>query len=398
MSKKILILGASRYYSKSIEAARLAGYYVIAVDRNEQSEGFSAADAFAVCDIIDREGILKVAQSYGIDGIVPVNDYGVPTAAFVASKLGLPGISEQSALWATSKIEMRKRWSETGVPCPQFRIATTVEEIKNAVEQVGLPCILKPGNGIGGASRGVVVVRNMSELERAISFSQQFYNDKTTLVETFVDAEYEHSAEVIIHSGVPHVIAISDKIKTPLPYRVDKNVLYPTALSGERLKELKHQICRAVLALDIHVGAAHVEAATTKEGCILFELGARCGGGGTPEPIVHFSTGINEFVETVRVLVGDPPENLVPSRDFGCNYHFITPPPGRVKTIEGLEAAKSLVGVLDAELFMKPGDEIPFVTVGGQRAGFIITGAPSREEAYAVGCKAEALIEFAYEN
>ncbi len=395
--KSIIILGASRYYLRSIEAAREAGYYVIALDRNPESEGFAAADKSYPCDIADKEGVLKIAQDHNVSGIIPINDVGVPVASYVASKLELPGISEQTMIWATNKEEMRKRWIEKGVPCPRVTLAKEREEFYKGAAYTGYPCILKPAYGLGGASRGVIVVNKEDELEDAIIFTQSFYEDKTTLVESYIVAEYEHSAEVLIHKGEPHVIAVSDKVKTPLPYRVDKNVLYPTVVNGQRLEYLKQVIVDAVKALGIEHGAAHVELATTKDGFCLFELGARCGGGGTPEPIVTYATGVQEFVETVRILAGDEPECLTPKYNRGCNYHFITPAPGVVKRVSGLDEVSALEGVLDFELYKKVGDTIEPVTVGTQRSGFIITGAETREEAYKLGVQAEEMIQIEYQ-
>lgn len=117
--KKIIILGASRYYAKSIEAAQKAGYYIIAIDRDTDAYSFRISDQHEVCDIVDKRGVLKLAQKHKVSGIIPINDYGVPTAAFVAQKLGLPGISPQSALWATNKELMRKKWMENGINCPK---------------------------------------------------------------------------------------------------------------------------------------------------------------------------------------------------------------------------------------------------------------------------------------
>lgn len=395
--KKIIILGASRYYSRSIEAARKANYYVIALDRNPTAEGFKAADESHACDIADKDGVLKIAIENNVAGIIPLNDVGVPVASYVAEKLGLPGLTEQSVIWATNKEEMRKRWIEKNIPCPKVYVATEQDEFYKGVEYVGYPCILKPAHGLGGASRGVIVVKEAAELDDAIIFAQSFYDDKTTLIETFIDAEYEHSAEVLIYNSTPYVIAVSDKIKTPLPFRVDKNVLYPTLVTGKRLEDLKKVICDSVVALGIDNGAAHVELATTKDGFVLFELGARCGGGGTPEPIVHFSTGINEFVEMVRILAGDAPQQLTPIYNRGCNYHFLTPKPGKVKSIEGIETINALSGVLDFECFKKPGDDIVPVTVGTERSGFIITAAKTREEAYNIGVLAENLLQIEYQ-
>ena len=395
--KRVLILGASRYYSRSINAARNAGYYVIAADRNPVAEGFAAADLGVTCDIVDRDAVLSIARQQLIDAIVPVNDYGVPTAAYVAARLGIPGISEGAALLATDKQAMRERWSSTGVPCPTVAVATTPSDFERAIEKVGYPCILKPAHGIGGASRGVVVVEKPSQLRDAISFSQSFYPDKTTLVESFVESDIEHSAEVIIDQGKPHVIAISDKVKTALPYRVDKSVVYPTCVGPAQRELLIGAIESSVRALGLKVGAAHVELATTKNGPVLFELGARCGGGGTPEPIVHFSTGVDEFVETVRTLAGDKPGNLVPTRDNGCVYQFLTPAPGQIKSVSGVEEVRGREGILDVEVFVRPGEVIQPVTIGTQRAGFLIAGAPSRELAITLAHEAEAAITFQYD-
>lgn len=394
--KKILILGAARYYLRSIESAKKAGYYVIAIDRSPGSEGFKCADEGIVCDIVDKTAVLKIADEKKIDGIIPINDFGVPTAAHVSEKLDLPGISRDTALLCTNKEEMRKKWQKDGVPCPVFAFAEKKEEFLKAVEKTGLPCVFKPAHGVGGGSRGVIVVREKREIEGAIRFSQSFYEDKRTVVESFIDAEHEHSAEVIAHDGKINVIAVSDRIKGSTVFTFAKNVLYPTAVSGERLQILKEQIKSAVKSLGINIGAAHVELATTRNGFVLFELGARCGGGGTPEPIVPFATGVEEFIETVRVLTGDKPVNLRPVRNFGCNYHFLTPKPGILKKIKGLDEVRGMEGVLDADVFIKPGGEIKEIRTGPDVPGFVITGAKTRNEAYDIGLKAESKIIFEY--
>lgn len=396
MKKKILILGASPYCIKSISAAKNAGYYVIATDKNPLSEGFASADLGIACDIVDKEAILDVARQYDINAIVPINDYGVPTAAFVAEKMGLLGISQHTALLATNKEEMRKEWVKKNIPCPLFAVVETREEFYEAISNIGLPCIFKPAHGIGGGSRGVIVVQNEKDIEQAIEFTQGFYEDHKTLVESFIQSEIEHSAEVLIVDGIPHVIAISDKVKTPLPYRVDKNVLYPTVHTGEKLEVLKQQVKDAVIALGIDIGAAHVELATTKEGFVLFELGARCGGGGTPEPIVPFATGIDEFIEVVRILAGDKPHNVTPLYNKGCNYHFLTPKAGYIESITGIDEVRAMQDILDVEIFASSGEQIVATTVGPQRAGFIIAGADTREEAYELGKLAEKRIVFKY--
>lgn len=395
-NKVVIILGASRYYSKCIELIRNEGYYVIALDKNPISVGFQFANEGIVCDISDKEAVLSIATKANASAIVPLNDIGVPVASFVSNRLGLIGIDENVAELVTNKEKMRSEWIRRGIPCPKVFIAVTYDDFVEGINYVGLPCIFKPAHGFGGASRGVIVVHDISELDDAIRFTQSFYDDKTTLVETFIDSIHEHSAEVLIVDGEPHVIAISDKVKTDLPYRVDKNVLYPSNINPSRLDQLKETIKQSVIALGINCGAAHVELATTKDGFILFELGARCGGGGTAEPIVSYVTGIPIFLELVRSLCGDQVGNLKAKFNRGCNYHFLLPKPGIIASISGTEILKNLDYVLDFEFFKVPGEEIKQVTVGVERSGFIITKGIDQLSAYAAGIQAENLLKIEY--
>ena len=71
---------------------------------------------------------------------------------------------------------------------------------------------------------------------------------------------------------------------------------------------------RAVSSLGLTQGVAHVEFGFTDEGPVLFELGARCGGGHTPQ-IAHHVSGVNEFIEACRMACGLPPDQFEPSGD-----------------------------------------------------------------------------------
>lgn len=396
-TKKVLILGASRYYSRCIEGVRDAGYHVIAVDRDGTSDGFRYANEHVMCDIVDKEGILDIARKYQVSAVVPTNDYAVPTAGYVVDKMGLCGNSSETAKLATDKEAMRRRWIEKHIPCPRIALAENESEFRLALREVGLPCILKPAHGIGGASRGVIVIEKEDNLLNAISFSQQFYSNKKTLVESFVKTQLEHSAEVLVLDGNAHVIAVGDKIKMPLPYRVDKAVLYPSSITGKKLAELKQIVVDSVIALGITNGAAHVELASTSDGFVLFELGARCGGGGTANPIVKYSTGIDLFTEFVRILARDKPIQLEPKRSLGCCYYFITPPAGKVKFVTGTDRVSSSEGVLDFDIFISTGSVVSDVRIGTQRSGFIISTGETSNQALDRAIDAEKKLKITYD-
>ncbi|MDY6901634.1 MAG: hypothetical protein SWZ49_26675, partial [Cyanobacteriota bacterium] len=72
MKKRIMLLGASRYYIRSIIAARELGCEVIVVDRNDNADGFRFADHYEVVDISDIQACSRVAKKSWLCLSLPV--------------------------------------------------------------------------------------------------------------------------------------------------------------------------------------------------------------------------------------------------------------------------------------------------------------------------------------
>lgn len=388
----ILVLGASRYYVESIKIAKKSGYKVYVVDRVENSPGFMYADQSEVCDIRDIDKLEFLCRKWCIDAVIPLNDYGVLTAAEVSLKLGLRGLSLDAARAATSKAMMRKIWKSEGLPSPKYEVHRNSARIREAIIRLGFPSILKPAHGVGGGSRGVVVVRSESEIEAAIQISQSYYDDKSTIIEEFVDGNSEHSCEVILDNGLPRLIIVGDKEKSPLPFRVDRSVIYPTSLMPDQLKIVEDVVCRAVISLGVNVGAAHVEFAMTGNGPVLFELGARCGGGATPSLITPFVSGVDLFIQQIRSLLGETLNISHRSKSRGCVYRFLFFEPGRVKSVDNWDLVTCDSQVLDCELFLEPNDQIVEVRAGIDRSGYIVVAGSNRADALQKACELENLI------
>lgn len=394
MKPRVLLLGASRYYVRSILAARDLGCETLVMDRNPDSPGLQVCDVAIPVDFGNVDAALAAVRDLKLDAVVPLNDFGVPTAAAVAERFGLAGISRDAARNATSKARMRQCWEAAGAPSVRFRVVRTLDEAVAAALDLGTwPLILKPADSRGGGSRGVSRVDRPEDIPTALSFAQQHYDDPAVVIEEFVDG-LEHSVETLTWQGHTHVIAVSDKVKTPLPYRVDKSVNYPTRLTGEALERIRGACEWAVRSLGIDIGAAHVELATTASGPVLFELGARCGGGGTPDPIVPHVTGVNVLHEVIRLALGRPPIRMEPVSHRGCVYRFLTPSPGLLQSVAGLAEVRCWPGILDADVLVTPGETIRPVRSGGDRAGFVIAAGDTREEAEALADRAEHEIKF----
>jgi biotin carboxylase len=372
------------------------GCFVIATDRNSNAIGLTAADIGEAVDITDVNGILAISTRHRIDGVLAINDYGVKTAAAVAELLALPGLPTDVARTATNKRLMREAWKGQAFNV-RYSAVTTFAEARQAAREIGFPVILKPANSEGGGSRGVSRVGSLDDLPSALSFAQEFYPDKQVIVEQCLIG-LEHSLEMVMTRGKAHAIMISDKVKTSPPYRVDKSVVYPTNYGSGMRTQLAHAAAEATRLIGVEDGVVHVELCSTPEGVYVFDFGARCGGGGTPDPIAEWVSGVNELKEAIRLALGEAPCLNFSDTERGCVYRFLTPQPGQLGSVEGVESLRAWPGILDAGVLVEPGQTIRPVRTGADRAGFLIAGAVTRSEALELADRAEQQIKFVLDS
>jgi len=379
--KRILILGGGRYNVPSIRAAQKAGFLTFVADRNAEAPGLRIADhAFAI-DVNDLDSLVDaVKENKGVDGVVAMAEAGVRAAAQISARLGLPSISENAAENATSKALMRRLWRQIGTYSPEFRIATTLNEAEYAAAELApFPLMFKPDRSFGG-SRGVTRIERSEEVSAAFAAAKAgAIGNSDVVVERCVEGT-EHSCEVLIWKGKSSLLCVGQKIKSTPPYRVDVSVQYPAQLTLTQLKIVADMCQRAVTALGLTQGLAHIEFGYSAGGPVLFELGARAGGGHTPE-IAHHVSAVNEFVEACRMACGIPPIQIAPMGHRGADYRFLIFPPGVVESVKMAPYLTDDPAVLDVGLTVRPGDTIRPLQSTSDRAGFVVTIADTREEA-----------------
>jgi biotin carboxylase len=144
---------------------------------------------------------------------------------------------------------------------------------------------------------------------------------------------------------------------------------------------------RGVRALGLDWCAAHAEVRLSSRGPFLMEIGARLGGDFITTELVPRSTGVDMVAAAIRLALGETPD-LTPRREpRGAAIRYLTPNPGKVVALQGLEAARRMPGVEILEVPVKPGDTVPPLTSSLTRVGHVI--AEGRDAAEAVA-RAEA--------
>ena len=93
MPKKLLLLGGSAQQVIAIKTAKRLGCETILCDYLPDNPGRCEADRFYLVSTTDEQAVLEVARREQVDGVLAyASDPAAPTAAYVAEKLGLPGL------------------------------------------------------------------------------------------------------------------------------------------------------------------------------------------------------------------------------------------------------------------------------------------------------------------
>jgi len=247
--KTIHILGGGQWQLPTIRLAKSLGYRTLVTDIYSERPGYALADEYAVVDIADREGTLKVAEERQIDGIVcDTTDVGVPTMAYVAEKMGLAGIGYESALNFTNKHRMRCITAPAGVPNPCFRLARSAQAARAAAVDIGFPAVIKPLDN--QSSRGVHIVRFPEEAEAAYADAARFTRADAVLVEGFLDG-VEVTVESFVIDGEVMVLGISDKDHFAHRPEVACRLTYPADFPAAILERIREVNRRAIKALGL---------------------------------------------------------------------------------------------------------------------------------------------------
>lgn len=388
--KKLLIIGASILQLPAIKKAKELGHYVAVADFNPNAIGIPYADKYYNASTIDIEAICRVAEDFKPDGIMTLaTDMPMRSIAAATSRLGLPGISMETAIKSTDKGEMIKAFKEHNVESPWFYIIEKDEQLQKVMSQIEYPCILKPTDNAG--SRGVMLVNSEAELREAYQYSVSQSRGGMVILEEYMTGP-EVSVEVMVVDGEPHVLQVTDKLTTGAPYFVEMGHNQPSMLPMEDVERIKDLACRAVKSVGINCGPSHVEIKLTPSGPKMVELGARMGGDCITTHLVPLSTGVDMVKATIDMALGITP-NVTPTLQKGSAIRFFDAPCGIISVIEGTEEAKNIEGVQEISFTKNVGDEVTEIHSSIDRSGFVIAQCDSANEAIEVCEKIMNLIE-----
>lgn len=376
--KRVLIIGASVLQLPAIRKAKELGYYVGVADYNPNAVGVSEADEYFNVSTIDIDGVVNIARKFKPDGIMTLaTDMPMRAVAKACAVCGLPGISFDTAIKATDKGEMIKAFEKAGVEHPWYYIVPNLDTLRSIIDKITYPCIMKPTDNAG--SRGVVLCHNGAEIVKEYKYSCRESRGGVVIVEEYLQGP-EFSVEVMVIDGEPYVLQITDKLTTGAPHFVEMGHSQPTSQPENEQKRIKDLACRAVKAIGIDIGPAHVEIILTKNGPKMVELGARMGGDCITTHLVPLSTGIDMVGCTIKLACGERID-IEPKIQMGAAIRYFDVCNGTIKAINGVEDTRRIPGIKEVSIVHQVGDVIGDIGSSTDRIGFVIAQAENADKA-----------------
>lgn len=191
---KVMTLGSGELGKEVIIALQRLGVEVIAVDRYPNAPGHQVAHHAEVVDMTNREALRTVIERHRPDVIVPeIEAIATDLLAEIEGRDGLRVTPTARAAQLTMNREgIRRLAAETlGLPTSSYRFADSLEQLREGVKAVGLPCVVKPVMSSSG--KGQSLLRTEGDVQAAWDKAQTAGRTGAgrVIVEGWVDFEYE---------------------------------------------------------------------------------------------------------------------------------------------------------------------------------------------------------------
>ena len=200
---KVLMLGSGELGKEVVIEMQRFGVEVIAVDRYENAPAMQVAHRSYTINMLDAAALRKVIEAEKPDYIVPEIEAIATPELLKLEKEGYHVIPTARATFLTMNREGIRLLAaeELGLPTSKYRFASTEEEYKQAVREVGIPCVVKPVMSSSGHGQSVVKTEADIKTSWEIAQSGGRAGAGKVIVEGFVDFDYEITLLTVRHVG-----------------------------------------------------------------------------------------------------------------------------------------------------------------------------------------------------
>jgi phosphoribosylglycinamide formyltransferase 2 len=199
---RVLLLGAGELGKEVIIALQRLGVEVIAADRYANAPGQQVAHRAHVLNMADPAALRALIEEVRPHIVVPEIE-AIATATLV--EIEREGLAQVIPTARAAQLTMNREGirrlaaEELGLPTSPYRFADSLDELKAAVEVIGLPCVIKPVMSSSG--KGQSKVDRPDELPAAWDYAQSDARVGLgrVIVEGFIKFDYEITQLTVRH-------------------------------------------------------------------------------------------------------------------------------------------------------------------------------------------------------
>ena len=375
--RKALLLGSGELGKEvAIELQRL-GVEVVACDKYANAPAMQIAHRSYVFNMLDGDRLREVVELEKPDHIIPeIEAIATPTLVEL-EKEGYNVTPTARAAFLTMNREGIRRLAaeELGLTTSPYRFASTEEEFRRAIDEIGLPVVVKPVMSSSG--HGQSTIRKAEDIDAAWKEAQEGGRAGAgrVIVEGFVDFDYEITLLTVRSVAGTVFCAPVGHIQVNGDYRYSWQ---PQPMSTEALAEAQ-RVAKAITDALGGYGIFGVELFVKGDKVIFSEVSPRPHDTGM---VTVISQDMSEFALHARALLGLP----VPEP------RFYGPSASRAIVVEG-DSSEVVFDNLE-NVLCEPGVQIRIFgkpeVKGHRRMGVILASDDSVEAARA---KAERAYE-----
>ena len=323
--KSVVVLGSGAYRIGSsvefdwcsvnaIETARKLGYKSIMINYNPETVStdydmcdrlyFDELSLERVLDVIDLEEPKGVIVSVG--GQIPNN------LAMKLHRRGVPvlGTSPINIDRAENRDKFSAMLDKLGIDQPAWRALTSFDDIKEFVDKVGFPVLVRPSYVLSGAAMNVC--HSSEELERFLKMATEVSKEYPVVVSQFMQDTKEIEFDAVADKGQIVEYAISEHVEYAGVHSGDATMVFPAQnIYFSTIRQIKKTACKIAEELNIS-GPFNIQFLAKNRETKVIECNLRAS---RSFPFVSKILKRN-FIETATKIMLDTPYNKPDKSEF----------------------------------------------------------------------------------
>ena len=383
MTKKILLLGSGELGKEFVIAAQRLGQYVIACDAYANAPAMQVADECEVFSMLDGDALDAAVAKHRPDIIVPEIEAIRTERLYHFEEEGIQVVPSAKAVNYTMNRKAIRDLAakELGLKTAKYFYAKSLEELREAADKIGFPCVVKPLMSSSG--KGQSLVKSADELEQAWTYGCEGSRGdiKELIIEEFIRFDSEITLLTVTQKNGPtRFCAPIGHVQKGGDYRES---FQPAPIRPDHLAEAQEMAAKVTKALT-GAGIWGVEFFLSNENGVYFsELSPRPHDTGMVT--LAGTQCLNEFELHARAVLGLPIPEIEQYR-MGASAVILSPIASKEQPrYRGMEEAV-VEPDTDIRIFGKPYTKV------NRRMGVVVCNAPNGSDMDALRdkCKAAA--------